>query len=46
MKFNWNFLGEGGGAKPKTFHAGCMDIFWNYTLCYFGVRVKTGEDQR
>ena len=24
--------GEGGGAKQKTFHGGCMDIFWNCTL--------------
>ena len=22
MKLNWNFLGEGGGAKYKTFRGG------------------------
>jgi len=32
MKLNWNFLGEGGDAKQKTFRGGSMDIFWNYTL--------------
>ena len=31
---NLEFPGGGGGtgAKQKTFHGGCMDIFWNCTL--------------